>query len=150
MFLEIRDLQKSYGSGGSRVEVLRGLSLGVEQGAFCVLLGPSGSGKSTRLNMIGGIDVPDSGEIGRLYILSTTVVTLLCLLLSLPVETVIIRFLYYEVMLDMIAGWIPLVFSPLLLVRMFVMGVAVYAVVAAFEFRKVKKVPMEEALKNVE
>lgn len=63
MFLEIRDLRKSYGSGDSHVEVLRGLNLTVEQGAFCVLLGPSGSGKSTLLNIIGGIDAPDSGEI---------------------------------------------------------------------------------------
>lgn len=63
MFLEIRDLRKSYGSGDSHVEVLKGLNLAVEQGAFCVLLGPSGSGKSTLLNIIGGIDAPDSGEI---------------------------------------------------------------------------------------
>lgn len=91
-----------------------------------------------------------SGEIGRLYILSTSIVTVLCLLASLPIETTIIEVLYYEVMLEMITGWIPFSFSPQLLARMFFMGLAVYCVVAAFEFRKVKKVPMEEALKNVE
>ena len=63
MFLEISDLKKFFGSGDSRVEVLKGINLAVEQGEICVLLGPSGSGKSTLLNIIGGIDSADEGEI---------------------------------------------------------------------------------------
>lgn len=63
MFLQIRNLKKSYGSGANRIEVLRGLDFSVEKGEFCVLLGPSGCGKSTLLNVIGGIDTPDSGSI---------------------------------------------------------------------------------------
>ena len=63
MFLEINQIRKSYGSGESRGEVLKGIDLYVEQGEFCVLLGPSGSGKSTLLNIIGGIDQADSGDI---------------------------------------------------------------------------------------
>ena len=63
MFLELKGITKSYGTGENRVEVLKGIDLGVEQGEFCVLLGPSGSGKSTLLNIIGGIDEADSGEI---------------------------------------------------------------------------------------
>lgn len=63
MFLEIHQLRKSFGTGDSRVEVLKGIDLNVEKGTFCVLLGPSGSGKSTLLNIIGGIDSGDSGEI---------------------------------------------------------------------------------------
>ncbi|MCM1283523.1 MAG: ABC transporter ATP-binding protein [Muribaculaceae bacterium] len=63
MFLEISNLRKSFGEGDNRVEVLKGLNLKVEKGAFAVLLGPSGSGKSTLLNIIGGIDAPDSGDI---------------------------------------------------------------------------------------
>lgn len=63
MFIEISDIKKSYGAGESRVEVLKGISFGVEKGEFCVLLGPSGSGKSTLLNIIGGIDDADSGYI---------------------------------------------------------------------------------------
>lgn len=57
MFIEINDIRKSYGSGESKVEVLKGINIGIEKGEFCVLLGPSGSGKSTLLNIIGGIDV---------------------------------------------------------------------------------------------
>ncbi len=63
MFLEIRNLNKGFGEKENRVEVLHDLSLEVEKGEFCVLLGPSGSGKSTLLNIIGGIDQADSGEI---------------------------------------------------------------------------------------
>ncbi len=63
MFLEIRGIKKSFGTGDSRVNVLNGLDLDIEKGEFCVLLGPSGSGKSTLLNIIGGIDGADEGSI---------------------------------------------------------------------------------------
>ena len=63
MFLEIRGIKKSFGTGDSHVNVLRGLDLDIEKGEFCVLLGPSGSGKSTLLNIIGGIDGADEGSI---------------------------------------------------------------------------------------
>ena len=63
MFLEINNLKKSFGTGESRVEVLKGIQFSVEKGEICVLLGPSGSGKSTLLNIIGGIDEAGSGSI---------------------------------------------------------------------------------------
>ncbi|HCK89230.1 MAG TPA: ABC transporter ATP-binding protein [Erysipelotrichaceae bacterium] len=63
MFLELRDIRKSYGTEENKTEVLKGISMPVEKGKFCVLLGPSGSGKSTLLNIIGGIDEADSGDI---------------------------------------------------------------------------------------
>lgn len=63
MFLEVKDLNKGFGDKVNRIEVLKNLSLNVEKGEFCVLLGPSGSGKSTLLNILGGIDYPDSGEV---------------------------------------------------------------------------------------
>ena len=63
MFLEIKQIKKSFGMGDSRIEVLKGIDLEIERGEFCVLLGPSGSGKSTLLNIIGGIDGADSGSI---------------------------------------------------------------------------------------
>ena len=63
MFLEIRGIKKSFGTGDSRVNVLKGLDLDIEKGEFCVLLGQSGSGKSTLLNIIGGIDGADEGSI---------------------------------------------------------------------------------------
>lgn len=63
MFLEIKGIKKSFGTGDSRVNVLKGFDLEIERGEFCVLLGPSGSGKSTLLNIIGGIDGADEGSI---------------------------------------------------------------------------------------
>ena len=63
MFLELHGIKKAFGEGENRVQVLKGIDLGVEKGELCVLLGPSGSGKSTLLNIIGGIDSADEGEI---------------------------------------------------------------------------------------
>ncbi len=63
MFLEIKGIKKHLGEGESRVEVLKGIDIGIEKGEICVLLGPSGSGKSTLLNIIGGIDSADEGYI---------------------------------------------------------------------------------------
>lgn len=63
MFLEIKGIKKHFGEGESRVEVLKGIDIGIEKGDICVLLGPSGSGKSTLLNIIGGIDSADEGYI---------------------------------------------------------------------------------------
>ena len=63
MFLEIKDLKKSFGSDANRVDVLKGINFKIEKGEIAVLLGPSGSGKSTLLNIIGGIDSADSGYV---------------------------------------------------------------------------------------
>ncbi len=63
MFLTVKDLKKSFGSGSTKVEVLKGINFEVQKGEICVLLGPSGSGKSTLLNIIGGIDDADSGYV---------------------------------------------------------------------------------------
>ena len=63
MFFTLQQIKKSFGQGESKVEVLKGIDLAVEQGEFCILLGPSGSGKSTLLNIIGGIDEADGGYI---------------------------------------------------------------------------------------
>ena len=62
-FLSVSGLKKSFGSGDTKQDVLKGLDFKVAKGEFCVLLGPSGSGKSTLLNILGGIDGADSGEI---------------------------------------------------------------------------------------
>lgn len=62
-FLDIRGLCKHYGEGEAKVEVLRAITLGVNAGEICVLLGPSGSGKSTFLNLVGGLEPADGGTI---------------------------------------------------------------------------------------
>ena len=63
MYVEISNVTKSYGEGGSYCKVLNGISTLIDRGQICVILGPSGSGKSTLLNAIGGLDTVDSGQI---------------------------------------------------------------------------------------
>ncbi len=63
MYVEVSDVKKSYGEGGSFIQVLNGVSVGIEKGSMCVIQGTSGSGKSTLLNCIGGLDIVDSGSI---------------------------------------------------------------------------------------
>ena len=61
--LLLEGLQKSFGTGASRVEAIHSLSLEAPSGSFTALLGPSGCGKSTVLRMIAGLEQPSSGEI---------------------------------------------------------------------------------------
>ncbi|MEW4371163.1 ABC transporter ATP-binding protein [Paenibacillus kandeliae] len=62
-FLELQGIGKSFGKGGNRLHVLDNISLSVQEGEFVSIIGPSGSGKSTLLQMIGGVMLPDHGEI---------------------------------------------------------------------------------------
>lgn len=91
-----------------------------------------------------------NGEISRLYILSTSIVVVICLLVSLPIERAVMEVLFREMMLSSISGWITMWVDPMIYVQMFAAGLLTYAVVALLEFGKIKKVPMDEALKNVE
>jgi putative ABC transport system ATP-binding protein len=61
--IELKAVHKTYGSGASRVEALRDVSLQVAGGEFLSIMGPSGSGKSTLLNLVSALDLPTSGTI---------------------------------------------------------------------------------------
>jgi len=61
--VRLRDVTKSYGAGTAKTQVLRGVSVDIQEGELVALVGQSGSGKSTLLNIIGGLDQPDAGEV---------------------------------------------------------------------------------------
>lgn len=61
--VEVRDVVKVYQQGKLEVRALAGVTTTIEKAEFTALVGPSGSGKTTLLNIIGGLDLPDSGEV---------------------------------------------------------------------------------------
>jgi putative ABC transport system ATP-binding protein len=61
--VQVKDVKKSYRLGKIAVPALRGVSFDVEEGEFLTIFGTSGSGRSTLLNLIGGLDRPDEGEL---------------------------------------------------------------------------------------
>ena len=63
MFIDVTNLKKNYTTGMVRAEVLKGIGMKLDKGEIGVILGPSGSGKSTLMNILGGIDRGDSGQV---------------------------------------------------------------------------------------
>jgi putative ABC transport system ATP-binding protein len=61
--LDLHNVHKRYGSGGTMVSAVDGVSLTIREGEFVVVAGPSGSGKTTLLQLIGALDRPSEGEI---------------------------------------------------------------------------------------
>lgn len=91
-----------------------------------------------------------NGEIGKLYIWSTTIVVVICLLLSLPIEKAIMGVVFRKMMLSSVSGWIALWIDPKIYLKMFLIGIGTYAVVSLLEYRRIRRIPMDEALKNAE
>lgn len=91
-----------------------------------------------------------NGEISRLYIMSTMLVVIIELLISLPIEKAVMNVIFRAMMMSSMTGWITLWIDPKIYVEMFLVGFITYVAVAFLEYRKIRKVPMDEALKNVE
>lgn len=62
-YIELKDGMKVYGEGKNAVYAMNGMSLQIEKGELCVIMGASGSGKTTLLNVLGGLDSLKSGEL---------------------------------------------------------------------------------------
>lgn len=88
-------------------------------------------------------------EISGLYIVSTTWVVVAAIFVSMIISSVIIEFLYKAMMKDM-TGWLTFYIAPRVYIEMFVIGMIAYGFVAFLQYRKIKKIPMDQALKNVE
>ena len=89
-------------------------------------------------------------EIAGLYIIPTALVVLVSLLISYPIITKMMEYIFREMLKQMMSGWIILWLDPSVYVKMFALGVVTYAIVAIFEYTKIRRIPMNEALKNVE
>lgn len=85
------------------------------------------------------------------YILSTSVVVVIFLLVSMALDRFILyKVIFRQIMLNSMSGWIQFYTNKSVFIKMFLLGGITYGAVAALEFRKIKRVPMDEALKNVE
>ena len=88
-------------------------------------------------------------EIVSLYLVSTTWVVIFSVLASFFFATELIKDIYIFMMSEY-SGWLTLYIEPSIYGKMFALGMLVYALVAVLQFRSIKKIPMDEALKNVE
>lgn len=88
-------------------------------------------------------------EINRIYIHTTTIVTIISLIAVLPIIHVLLD-LVWHMMMQEYTGWIPCVVNWSVYAKAIVIGIATYAVVAALLMRQTNKIPLSDALKNVE
>ena len=88
-------------------------------------------------------------EISRLYVTSTTIVVVIAVIINIMLSVVIMNWLF-RVFMEQMSGWISCYYAPYVFVLMFVLNVGVYALISVFMMYKIKKIPMDEALKNVE
>lgn len=90
------------------------------------------------------------GEIGRLYLLPTTFAVVIMLILAIPIVRELLSVIYNQYLLTAMPGYMPLYMDTALYLRMFFFGFGVYLIVMIFEMRKIKSVPMQNALKVME
>lgn len=88
-------------------------------------------------------------EIMRLYVAATAIVVFISLVISVPLSDFTIGFLWRAIM-GTYPGWLAYKAPSYVLVEMFVIGVAAYSIIGALQYKKIRKIPMGEALKNVE
>lgn len=90
-----------------------------------------------------------SKEIQKMYVHATTIVILISTLLSFGITTWILSYAF-KIVFEEYAGWLPFYVEGSVYIKMFIMTVISYLFVMMIQMRKIKKIPMDEALKNVE
>ncbi len=89
-------------------------------------------------------------EIGRLYIVATSVVVVLSLLISVPLIDGMLRIVFTSYLYTEMTGYIPYIISNSCYVKMFVLGVLCYGLISLLQMRKIRRIPKSDALKNME
>ncbi|MBR3265605.1 MAG: ABC transporter permease [Erysipelotrichaceae bacterium] len=89
-------------------------------------------------------------EIANLYISTSTIVFVVLLIGSMPLETIGLKLLFRYMMIAKISGWFPLIVSNEIIMKVIAIALASYFTVSVIEYRRISKVPMDQALKNVE
>lgn len=88
-------------------------------------------------------------EVSRLYVTATGIAAILSALISIPLSYIIVKELFYMFMVDF-SGWVSYYVKPIVFVQVFSLTILSYIVVAALLYKKIRKIPMEQVLKNVE
>jgi putative ABC transport system permease protein len=104
---------------------------------------------STSISMIKIIGYSNL-EVARLYILATTLIIVLSMLVAIPICNALMDAVFKNYLATSMSGWLPYYVEPITFVKMFLLGVISYSVVAVAQLVKVKKIPMSDTLKNVE
>lgn len=91
-----------------------------------------------------------NGEIGKIYILSTSFVVIASLLITCPIIDVALRLIFEKYLYTLIPGYIPYMSSGMSYVEMVGLGIICYAIIAALQLRKISRIPKTDALKTVE
>lgn len=90
-----------------------------------------------------------NNEISGLYVMSTSIVVISSILITVPIADAIMRYIFV-IMFSQFPGWMSYYVPTYAYVEMIVAGIVAYMVIAFIQYRKVKKVPLDMALKNVE
>lgn len=136
-------------SMGSMMKVLQGVAILIFMTVIYLLSKIIIEKNSQSISMVKILGYSNR-EISSLYITATTIMVIVFIIISIPLVMGFFLAIYKPMMIQMMAGWLPLNLSFSIYVKMIVMGILTYSVVAWAEYRKVKKIPMDEALKNVE
>lgn len=92
----------------------------------------------------------DTKEISKLYLSSTTVMVAVVTLLDILLSYLSIKVIYRAMLIDMLSGWMPIYMAPWIFPLMFALSFACYLVISLLQMKRIKRIPMDEALKNVE
>lgn len=89
-------------------------------------------------------------EVSSIYIVSTSIIVSLFILITVPLDYAILKPIFEAMMKEEMAGWMPLNVSHITFLKTIIIGFISYFIVMLIEYRKIKKIPMQDALKNVE